>query len=258
MIEITISEYTLFLLVFTRITGAILFNPFLGRKNIPSAAQMGLSLVIALVITPTLPISGPETGLGIAFIPILLKELFIGYMIGLTVSFLTTIALTAGEITDMQIGLGMAKIFDPQSNVSMSMTGSIYNLMVTLVFFGMDGHLTLLRLVGRSCEVFPPGRIAINPQIGLQMGLLMGTILQLTIKVAMPIIAVELLLEAGLGVLMRSVPQINVFVAGIQIRLLVGLIMLVIMLPLISGIFGNAVDVIFDRLEEGMILMLGS
>ncbi len=258
MLEIRISEFTLFLLVFTRVTGAVLFNPFLGRRNVPAMAQIGLAMAIALLVTPTLNIADFDPGTGIAFIPVLMKELFIGYLTGLAINFLTTIALTAGEITDTQIGLGMAKIFDPQSNVSMSATGTLYNLMVTLVFFAMDGHLTLFRLVGRSFEAFPPGKVVIHTDAGMYVGLLMSTILQFTIKLALPIIAVELLLEAGIGVLMRSVPQINIFVAGIQLRLLVGLVMLLLTLPLLSGIFGNAVDVVFDKLEEAMILMLGT
>lgn len=96
----------------------------------------------------------------------------------------------------------------------------------------------------------------INMDIGSHVVLLFGDMLLLTLKLAIPIIAVELLAEAGLGVLMRTVPQVNVFVASIQLKLLIGLIVIFLFLPSVSGILNKSIGYMFERLEDSLVLML--
>ena len=256
MKEIMFSDYHLFLLVLTRMSGVFLFNPFLGKKNVPSIVKIGLSLLVAIIVTPTLSTKGVEISSDIGFILILLKELLIGYLTGFIISLFVSWVLMAGEMSDVQLGLGMSKIYDPHSNITMPLIGSLYNIMLTLIFFSSKSHLTLIKIASVSCEVFPPGPSMINMDIGSHVVLLFGDMLLLTLKLAIPIIAVELLAEAGLGVLMRTVPQVNVFVASIQLKLLIGLIVIFLFLPSVSGILNKSIGYMFERLEDSLVLML--
>lgn len=255
MKEIIFSNYLLFLLVLTRMTGVFLFNPFLGRKNVPAIVKVGLALVLAIIITPTLSTKA-EISSDIEFVLVILKELLIGYLTGFIISLFVSWVLMAGEMSDVQLGLGMSQIYDPQSNISMPVTGNLYNIMLTLMFFSSKSHLTLIKIASVSCEVFPPGPSMFNMEIGSHVVLLFGDILVLTLKLAIPIIAVELLAEAGLGVLMRTVPQINVFVASIQVKLLIGLIVIFLFLPPAAGILNKSIGYMFERLEDSLVLML--
>ncbi|MEA4921206.1 MAG: flagellar biosynthetic protein FliR [Clostridiaceae bacterium] len=257
MTEYVFQNYIAFLLVFTRISGAILFNPFLGRKNIPAIVKVGLSLATAFLVSPTVD-NVQSVGLyGVSFMAAAFFELVIGYMSGMLVGMITSFVVTAGEMSDTQLGLGMSKVYDPQSNVSMPVTGTIYNLMLTLIFFCMDGHLTLIRLIARSCEIFPPGSMKINTEVGSYIAIFFGSVLQMALKLALPVIAAEFIVEAGMGVLMRTVPQINVFVASLQLKLIIGLVLLILFLPTAAGIMGSSIDFMFEKLEDCMILMLG-
>jgi flagellar biosynthetic protein FliR len=250
------SSYIVFLYVLTRMSGVFIFNPFFGRKNVPAIVKMGLALLCAILVTPTLEQAAPESASGLIFMLALLKELFVGYMMGFVINLFLSWVLMAGEIGDIQIGLGMSKIYDQHSNIAMPVTGTIYNIMLTLIFFASNGHLTLIKIAAASCRAFPPGMIVINPQVASYLVELFGEMLSLAVKLAIPVIAIELLAEAGMGVLMRTVPQINVFVAGIQIKLIIGLVTMILAMTSVGAIFGNAVDYMFDKLEDCVILML--
>ncbi|MEA4831985.1 MAG: flagellar biosynthetic protein FliR [Oscillospiraceae bacterium] len=252
------SYYILFLLVLTRMSGVFLFNPFFGRKNVPAIIKIGLALLISVLITPTLGLKNPEIGSQIVFIIMLIKELFIGYVMGFVVNLLVAWVLMAGEMSDIQLGLGMSKLYDNQTNVSMPVTGAVFNIMLTLVFFAQNGHLNLIKIASLSCMAFPLGYELVNPEIGSYLTLLFGNILLMTVKLAAPIIAVELLTEIGMGIFMRNVPQVNVFVASIQVKLMVGLIIFIFVLPVYYEYLGKSIDFMFEKLEQSIILMLKS
>ena len=255
---IQFDSYLLFLLVFTRMTGALLFHPLLGRRNVPTIVKIGLALLTALVVTPMLPVRVPEFGSTLSFMLCLMKEMLIGYTIGFITNLFVSWVLTAGEIMDMQMGLGMSKLYDPQSNVSMPISGTLFNIMITLIFFTSNGHLTLIRIVSESCRLFPPGPGLVDFQAGSTIGLLLGDLILLALKLAMPVFAIELLSEAGLGVLMRLVPQINVFVVGLQIKLVVGIAIIILALPAISRLMDSSLVMLYEKLQESMELMLPS
>ena len=101
------NDFILLLLVFARISGAVLLNPLLGRRNVPAIAKVGLSIALTLCVFPLID----KTDLGIdkafVFIIVALKELFVGFAIGFIMQLVTSSVIVAGEISDIQIGIGM-------------------------------------------------------------------------------------------------------------------------------------------------------
>jgi flagellar biosynthetic protein FliR len=252
------SNYILFLLVFTRISGAVLFNPFLGRKNVPVITKIGLSLIIAIGVFPSLGYTSTGIDSFVVFVFVIFKELLVGFTTGFLMQLAMSSVLIAGETVDMQLGLGMSKIYDPASNISMALTGTIYNLLFTLVFFLSNGHLTLIRLLVETCRLFKVGSGFINPEAGGYIVLIFGDILLLSLKLAMPVIAVELLTEAGLGFLMRSVSHINIFSVSLQIKLALGLFMVILALPVTSKVLDFSITYMFDKIKNSLSNMLAS
>lgn len=252
------ETYLMYLLVFTRMTGALLFNPFLGRRSVPAIVKMGLALLLTVIIAPTLTSSAPSFPTPLSFMLALLREMLLGYALGLIVNLFLAWILMAGEVMDMEMGTSVSKIYDPQSSISMPITGSVLNVMLTLVFFASNGHLTLIRIVASSIAMFPPGPQMVAFDVGQNIAVMMGDILILALKLAMPVLAIELLSEAGLGVLMRIVPQINVFVVGIQIKLGIGLMVVVLALPAVSRLMDTTLTQMFEELQRNLaILLLG-
>lgn len=237
-------------------SGLFIFNPIFGRKNVPAILKVGLSLIIALGLLPALPAANPQIDSLLIFSLIVFKEMLVGFAIGMMMNMFISALLIAGESIDMQLGLGMGKIYDPLTSTSMALTGTVYNILFTLMFFISNGHLTVIRIVARSCELFPLGKDIFNFEAGGYIVLIFGDILILALKLAIPIIAIELITEVGLGILMRLVQQINVFVIGLQVRLAVGLVVVVLTLPIVSRILDSSMTLMFERIEKGISRIL--
>ena len=250
------NGYLVSLLVLTRLTGALLFNPLLGRRSVPAIAKVGLALLLTVIIFPTLKLTPVAFPTPLSFMLALVREMLIGYALGLVVNLFIAWVLMAGEIMDMEMGSSVSKIYDPQSGISMPITGTALNIMFTLIFFSTNGHLTLIKIVAESLTMFPPGPQMVAFEVGRYLTMMLGDMIMLALKLAMPVLAIELLSEAGLGVLMRIVPQINVFVVGIQIKLAIGLIVVVLALPAISRLIDFSLGQMFEAMRRGVQIML--
>lgn len=257
MWDLIFERYMFFLMIFARMTGALLFNPFLNRKSVSVYIRMGLAFFCALLLTATMAVPVADFGNGMIFAVSCIKELFIGFFIGFILQLFLTVTLLSGEYVDLQLGIGMAKLYDPQSNISMPVTGSLFQLMYIVSFFAVNGHLTLLKIIFYSFTLLPPGPDLFNAAAWEYVVVLFSQILVLSLKLALPIIAIELVTEMGLGILMRAVPQLNVFVVGLQLKLLVGLILLVLVLPVIFGFMDTMLDQMFKDLIKGLRLLGG-
>jgi flagellar biosynthetic protein FliR len=193
------NGYLVSLLVLTRLTGALLFNPFLGRRSVPAIAKIGLALLLTVVIFPTLKLTEITFPTPLSFMLSIIRELLIGYALGLVVNLFIAWALMAGEIMDMEMGSSVSKIYDPQSGISMPITGTALNILFTLIFFSTNGHLTLIKIVAASLTMFPPGPNMVAFEVGQYLTMMLGDMIMLALKLAMPVLAIELLSEAGLG-----------------------------------------------------------
>lgn len=128
------GNFTYFLLIFARMSACVFFNQIFGRGNLPNIFKISLSLFLAITVYGIIP---PEGDIAIAttieYILLIVKELFIGYLIGYIISIFFSTVVISGEVIGIQIGMGMAKIYDPNSNVSMGIMGSFLNLILTWI-----------------------------------------------------------------------------------------------------------------------------
>ena len=156
------------------------------------------------------------------------------------------------ELLDMQLGIAMAKIYDPQSNVSMPITGSIFNAMFILTFFLANGHITLIYLMVESFAVIPAGHIVIHQEMFMYCVGFVATLLTLALKLALPFIAVQFVVEVAVGILMKAIPQINVFVLNIQLKLFMGFMLIFSLTPEIAEFMDSMLLLLLDSLSRGI------
>lgn len=225
------AQLFLFELIVMRMTGFIMFNPLLGRSNVPGLVKAGFILVLSVFVyggaggvTVTVPAGVLAFGLH------LLLELAVGMVLGLVMRIFFMVVQFGGEIIDAQMGLTMAQIYDASSQINMSITASLLNILLVLNFFAENGHYTLLRLLLSSGELLPFGQITIGTAAANHVVELFCTCVLLSVKLAMPIMAAELLGELGMGVLMKAIPQINAFVINIELKVIVGMVLLFLLL----------------------------
>ncbi|MHB1077028.1 flagellar biosynthetic protein FliR [Thiobacillus sp.] len=235
MISLTDAQLNAWLISFiwplTRILGLIMLAPVFGHSSVPRRVKIGLGVFIALIIAPTLP-PMPDVGLGSWYgLFILIQQLLIGMAIGFIMRVVFAAVEAAGEIVGLQMGLGFASFFDPQSAGQTIVISQFFNLLASLLFLAVNAHLLLLGILVESFKSLP-----ISPQPLSAAGFYSvanygSVVFSVGLQLALPLIAILLMTNLALGILTRSAPQLNIFAIGFPITLGVGLIALDISLP---------------------------
>ncbi|MEL7649246.1 MAG: flagellar biosynthetic protein FliR [Sedimentibacter sp.] len=251
------GDFTYFLLIFARMGGCVFFNPIFGRGNLQHMMKISLSLIFAVMVYGLLPLQediAVNTNIELMFM--VAKELFIGYLIGHIINLFFSTVVIGGEVMEMQMGLSMAKIYNPSSNISMGIMGSFLNIMLLFLFFSANGHLTLIRIFITSCKLIRVGSFEIPQDLFRNMVEMFSQILILSMKIAMPLMAVEIIMEAGIGILMKAIPQIQVFSVNVQLKILVGLLLIIMLVPTFSTFIERILTLMFDQIENSLSVLI--
>ena len=242
-----------FILMLLRVSALIISSPIFGRRNIPNTMKIAFCVVVTYVIFAAEPASGTIRYNGVLeFAVLCIKELLFGLVIGYVTTLFFSLVQTAGQVMDMQMGFGMVNVFDVQSNISVPVTGTMLNVILLLTFFGVNGHLQLIYIVRSTVTNIPLGEVTLNPAIGMAALEVFALAFLLTVNVAMPLIAAGLLGEVAMGFIVRAIPQMNVFVVGIPIKMLLGFLILMLIIP----VYVAFTDVIFRNMFSSIDSML--
>ena len=216
----TTAQLTLFALIMMRMSGMILLNPIFGRRNIPMTAKSGLIIVLTLTLYSASAESAFEVASTLELGFLLMKEFVVGYVIGYTMELFFFAITFGGFVIDFQLGLTMATVYDPQSNSQVAVTGGVLQTWFMLVFFATDAHLALMKILITSADIVPYGGIVITQGLASRMIEIFLQCVDLGVRLSLPILAAEFLVEVGIGI---------IFVINIQLKIIVGLGLLVIL-----------------------------
>jgi len=233
--------------------------PLFNMRNIPLMGKKGFAALVALAAMPPLDASWNVESIGVLAL-LAIHEVVIGFILAFVVILVFAIVNFAGHYVDTPIGFGMASIFDPAIGGQVPVFSQFYYIFAVLIFLAVDAHLWLIQAVQHSFQVIPFGNwIQIEPSFTLLMELVKQMFL-IGIQIALPITATILLTDIGLGIVIRAVPQINVFVLGFPIKIMVGLVVILFGLPsfvyIASQLF--AVDGLLFRYVQSLLALGGS
>ena len=248
--------FILFALVFMRMTGAVMFNPVLVRTNIPGAFKGALIFMLTLMLY--VGVGGTlqqEPATMIEFGVMLLRELLIGFVLGFSMELFFMIVRYASSIIDHTMGLSMAQSYDPTSRTQMTVSVGLYYAFLFLLFLATDGHVRFIALIFTSARLIPFGQVAMPPEIPRMIFEIFKANIVMGMQLAFPIIAMEMVTEAAVGILMRMIPQINVFAVNFQLKILVGLSMLVFMFSPMADRMYMILNNMFLYMERLIVLM---
>ncbi len=243
------TNFIVLIMVLMRVTGIFTFNPIFSRRGVPNAIKVGASLLLAVVMTAAGDFDYTMPAGLFPFVFDMAKELLIGAILGFFVNLMLQVFSMAGEVTDMQLGLSMAKSYDPTFG-NAGLSTQYYSYWFMLYFFAVGGHLSYIRLFSISYESIPMGYTSFNINILYVLVRYFQTVLTLGLKLAMPVIAASLITEFCIGVLMKAVPTIHVFVLNIQIKMLVGFVVLAASCGIVSEFMDKIMGIMFGRLNE--------
>lgn len=225
------TELALFLYITARMSGFVLFNPILGRRNIPGIFRSGFILVLSVFVFSFAGQGGvhiPGSIVELSFR--ILLELALGYLLGLVMNFFLYIPQLAGHAIDTQMGMTMNQVYDASAQANLSVSSMLLNTLMLLLFFAGNGHHTLLRIILTSQEIVPFGAVTLGTEAVNALLELFVECTVLAMKLCMPILAAELIGQLGMGVLMKVIPQINVFSINIELKVLIGLALLLLLI----------------------------
>jgi flagellar biosynthesis protein FliR len=210
--------------VFTgaRVSGLMVFCPFLGSNAIPAPLKAALALLLTILLHS---LHGPA-GLSLAswqWAQIALSEAVIGLVLGLAANFLMEAAQMAGQILGVQIGHSLATVFDPQTSADTPVLSEFHQMAALLIFLELDVHHWLLRALVRSFAYLPPG--AALASLAAASGLLhaAGGIFLAGVQIAAPSLVATLVADMALGFLGKVSPQLPVLFIGLALKNLIGL-----------------------------------
>ena len=254
------SEFIYFCLVLMRMSGFVFLNPVLGRRNIPAQFRTGLTLVLTIVICQAEYAAGvqmPEPVNSVQFGLMLLAEFGIGYVLGFIMQLFDFVVTGAGSVIDFQIGLSMATVYDPQNGVQTALTGQVLQIYYMLLFFAVDGHLTMIRILLASGDMVPYGAAVIGRLQADAAVTLFTECVVLAMKLSFPFIAIEFLTEIAIGLLTKIIPQINLFVLNIELKVIIGVLALILLISPIGEYLRGLVSQMIYEMQNMLGLIAG-
>lgn len=254
---IELPGFLLFTLIVMRMSGFVLLNPIFGRRNIPAFIKGGFILVLSISVFGVAQADYGNVDILNSFDYgfLLIKEFCLGYVIGFVINLFFYIGSYAGAMIDFHMGMSMANIYDPQTNASMPLSGTLFNAMVLMIFFAVNGHLALLKIFLRSQDIIPFAQMTFTSQTLAAILDIFKECTVLAVKLSLPILAMELLGEVGVGILMKVIPQINVFIVNIQVKVFVGFYLMLVLCVPIGAFFGDVIDMMIRSIGQIMTLM---
>ncbi|MCC6207673.1 MAG: flagellar biosynthetic protein FliR [Gammaproteobacteria bacterium] len=235
-----------------RVGALIMVAPILGVRVVPMRFRVGIALALTLVIVPLLP-PGPQVD------PVSAHGILISgaqILTGLAMGFLMRLVFSAvemgGNLIGQTMGLGFAQMMDPANGVTVPVVSQFYIVLATLTFLALNGHLILIEALVDSFRAIP---VALEPISGNGLWVMLewsGWIFKGALVISLPALASLLLVNAAFGVMMRAAPQLNIFVIGFPISLMLGFIFILLSLPLFVPQFTSMTESAFDALHSMM------
>jgi len=241
--ELMIGKLLGFILVLTRLSAFFLILPIFGWISIPVRVKVSFTVLIAVFFSMIAPfaveprqISVPEA------ILLMVNECTYGLALGLVVNILFSAVKLSGRIIERQMGFAMAEILDPLTGEMAQPLGSLLEMIFIILFLSVNGHHLFLSIISRSYDVFPAGSIPTVSVLASGVVQAGSAVLIAGLKLAAPVLAAFLLLMVALAVLARIVPEMNILFISLPLRTGLGLLMVSIFLPLISGFLAEFAD----------------
>ncbi|MBF0274219.1 MAG: flagellar type III secretion system protein FliR [Nitrospinae bacterium] len=234
LFDFNYTQFQEFILVFFRIGSIVVSSPILGNQNTPMQVKIGLIFFLTLssfsIVDVHLPVSEHNSIIELA--PLLFSEMMIGVCVGFASHVIFAAAKLAGQVIGFQMGFAIVNVMDPVSNTQISITSQSLNIFALLVFLAVDAHHWYIQGILYSFQAISPGGFTLTGGLLETLVQMTSAIFVVALQLAAPVLAVLFFLQVGLGVLARTVPQMNIFVVGLPLQILLGLLMMSLILPI--------------------------
>jgi len=242
------GQVALLFLVMMRCTGLIFTAPIFGHHSIPRLVKFGLAATLTIALVKT---AGANAG-SMSILMAAPIELVIGLSLGYILSMGFQAVELAGRVISIQLGLSLGSVFSPTEEEASTAIDPFFSVFAGLLFLALGLHLAVIHALANSFAVYPVGGgwpmdlAATGAQtIALSM--------ELGVRVALPVALVLLLVELAVALLARAIPQINVFILGLPLKMLVGLAVLAVAMPALVAGATSIFRFVFNAATNGAV-----
>ena len=242
------------MLVFIRSLGFFMALPIISGQG----TLMQGRIFLALCMAAALFVSGQVTTVYLldttpGYVYLVLLEFLVGMTMGYVVLAVFSLLFFSGQLMDFKVGFMMVNVIDPMTQVQVPLTGNLFYMGAMAMLVVTGGLHAFIMTFFYSYQILPIGTAVVigNQQLAWYIVMLLVESTILAVRLAMPIVASMFIITVALGIMVKTIPQLNVFVVGIPLRLLVGLIILwLVMIPNMGAIFGHVFDIAIIAIRE--------
>ncbi|MCK5526502.1 MAG: flagellar type III secretion system protein FliR [Candidatus Latescibacteria bacterium] len=245
-----LTRFQIYLLAVVRIGGLIVAAPPFSYRNIPAHIKVGLTLILGLIVLPMLkvdPATMPKEA--VSYLVLLTRETIVGLLMGYVLLLFFIGVQFSGQLVGMQMGFGIVNVLDPMSSTQISIIGEFQYLIAMLLFLAVRGHHLLIQALVQTFEWIPVGGVRLPPSLAEGLIRISAQVFVTAIKLGAPMIVTLFLTSVALGIVARTVPQMNVFIVGFPVKIAIGLLMLGISFPFFYYVFARLLTDVWIDLE---------
>ena len=242
-----------FIFVFVRVGAILISLPFFGSGNVPARLKTGLAFLVSLIAYPLIKFDGIIFPTGLFPLSIALaSEVFIGLIIGYASRLVFAGVQMAGHLVGFQMGFGIVNVIDPSTSSQVSVTSQFENILAMLIFLSINAHHWFLKGIVESFSLVPLLGFHFTGAVANIMVDIFKNVFIIGIKLGAPVIAALFFTTIALGLVARTVPQINVFIIGFPLQIGIGLLMM----GLTMSFFNMAMKGAFIQMGNDMYLLM--
>lgn len=253
------ANFDAILLIFIRMTGLFVLSPVFGRQNMPAIFKIGFSFFLTIIFVNTVDgFSLDYQDSLVLYMVYVAKELAIGIIMGYVTYVVVSGLYLAGQLIDMQVGFSFANVVDPITNIQVPLTSNFYYTYFILVFLLINGHHMLIRALFYSFQVLPVEKMTFSSAVIPELTTLLADMFGIALRIAAPIICAIFIADVVLGILSKTMPEMNVFMLGMPIKIIIGLIIMTITISAsvaiaegLVGIMQEKIVVFFQAMGSG-------
>ena len=246
------AQWELYLLILVRVASFIYTAPFFSTSNVPTRTKLRLSIFLSYIIMFAAPEQSYSYDGVIGYAILVMKESIVGLSIGFCASLCMQAIHFAGYLIDINIGLSMATMYDPATRMQVNISGQLYYYVVLLLMMVSGLHTFLIQAISDTYTVLPVGAGILKPGMYTTVLGFVADYFVIGFRIALPVFITLMVMNCILGIMARIAPQMNMFAIGMQIKILIGFIIMffaISMLPSVATVLmetmkSNIVDVV--------------
>ncbi len=254
--EIYITQFITFLLLFARITSLIVLAPLFGHQTVPLQLKVGLGIFLAFVMFPISQNADVITNLQLfPLVILILQEVIVGLIIGFATGLIFAAVRYAGDLIGFDLGFSFANVFNANENQNFPLIGEFLYLFMMLIFLAINGHHFVIQALQLSYQAVPLGSYVISTAVQFKMIEMVGLVFVIAVKIAAPVIVAGFLVNIVLGILSRMMPQLHIFSLSFPLKIGVGIVALMVTSPLLIYTFKKLLSVFENNIIQLIELM---